>query len=96
MDTPDPQLDVLDHLIATSTDPRLVAQARKWRNRITLPMADILAKVPGESVPDKYRRLGVPRQTWFSWVNGKARPNRKTAAKLARLTGYSRFEIMGY
>ena len=96
MDTTDPQLEVLDHLIATSTDPSLVAQAQKWRNRITLPMAKILEKVPGESVPEKYRRVGVPRQTWFSWMNGKARPNRKTAVKLARMTGYSRSEIMGY
>lgn len=89
------ELQLVDQLIAIAS-PRIARLAEKYRRQLTLPMSEILAKVPGETPGQKIKRVGVPRQTWYSWMNGKARPNRKSAERLARLTGYSRSDIMGH
>jgi hypothetical protein len=52
-----------------------------------LPMSAVLDKVPGESVLEKTKLLGISRNTWYCWYRGDIRPNKLQAAKLERLTG---------
>lgn len=60
-----------------------------------LPMQDVLAKVPGESVGDKVAAIGVSRTAYHEWMRESFRPNRFQAAKLAELTGFSAEAIHG-
>lgn len=88
--------ELIEELIRTSTNPRITAKAMKWREELRLPMSVILDKVPGKSIQEKIDKIGVPRQTWYSWRAGDCRPNMQSAKKLARLTGYSVKEIKGW
>lgn len=63
--------------------------------RKATPMSIILAKVPGKTVIDRAKALGVARQTYYDWVNEKARPNKLQAKKLHDVTGFSIKEIRG-
>ena len=88
--------ELIEELIRTSSNPRITAKALKWRGELLLPMAEVLDKIPGDSVTEKIKRIGVPRQTWYSWRNGTCRPNLKRSKLLSRLTGYSVAEIKGW
>jgi transcriptional regulator with XRE-family HTH domain len=55
----------------------------------------ILAKVPGESLAEKARVVGVTRQAFHYWATGQARPNTQQLAKLAELTGASVAKLRG-
>lgn len=52
-----------------------------------LPMASILERVPGETVTDKAHRVGISRQTYYYWLQGRSRPSLEVAERLAKLTG---------
>lgn len=69
-----------------------IEDVTEFRRRASLPMELILSCVPGETIMDKAKRLGVSRQTLYGWLNG-ATPNRKLAAKLMRTTGLSADDI---
>lgn len=71
------------------------ARAQQIQDRLYLPMADVLAKVPGPNVKEKCKRIGICRPTYYYWLRGVNRPNTRQAKKLARLTGYSVKEIQG-
>jgi hypothetical protein len=59
-----------------------------------VPMAVVLEKVrPGEPVAVKAKAVGVSRQTFYYWLQGVTRPNKKQAQKLAKLTGIPVEEI---
>jgi hypothetical protein len=60
-----------------------------------VPMADILAKLPDDTVTARAKRLGITRQAYYDWVNGKSRPNIKQARRLQKLTGFTVQEIRG-
>ena len=63
--------------------------------RQQVPMATILAKVPGDTLTQRAKRLKVTRQTYYDWLNEKSRPNPQLAKKLAKITGFSIKEIRG-
>ena len=69
--------------------------ALQIRNRLLLPMSEILSKVPGRTVSEKAKAAGVTRQCFYWWMNGVTRPNGRRAKVLAKLTGYSPEEIRG-
>lgn len=61
----------------------LAAVAHKFR----YPMADILARVPGDSLVAQAKAIGVSRQTLYVWKRETARPNAEQAAVISKLTG---------
>ena len=82
-------LRLIDRLIKVSPDPGLQAKAIRMRKRLQLlPMQDVLAKVPGESVASKCRLLGITRQNYYAWLNGAWRPGQEQSRLLAKITGY--------
>jgi transcriptional regulator with XRE-family HTH domain len=89
------QLRLIEELIETAVDPGVKLRAMRIRSRIRLPMSQVLAKVPGRTVKEKAKLVGVTRQAWYQWLDGTARPNAARASKLAKLTGYNADEIRG-
>ena len=77
----------------SSSDPSLQARALKLQRQLTIPMSEILEKVPGKTIGDKIKLLGITRQAWYQWMNGTSRPSQKRAEHLHKLTGYSVSEI---
>lgn len=69
--------------------------ARQLLARIRLPMAVVLAKVPGGYAAAKARKIGVTRATYYSWYGGLTRPKRDQAKKLEELTGFAANLIHG-
>jgi hypothetical protein len=78
-------LPILEEL-ATIELPREV-KACLLRACQQLLMPFVLSKVPGDSVVERARNLGIARTTYYQWLNGRTLPNRTQAAKLAELTG---------
>lgn len=52
-----------------------------------MSMASILDRLPGDNVTEKARLLGVSRQTYYYWLQGRSRPSFETAMRLSALTG---------
>lgn len=73
----------------------MVLQKRLNRQLNAVPMSEIIGKMPGKSLADKARTLGVTRQTIHAWVNGAWRPDMEMAKKLEKLTGFSVVAIRG-
>jgi transcriptional regulator with XRE-family HTH domain len=62
-----------------------------------VPMQTVLDQVrPGEPVAAKAKAVGVSRQTFYYWLNGTTRPNKKQAKRLASMTGFTIDEIRGH
>jgi hypothetical protein len=55
----------LDTIIGQLTTAALKRELQAVAHKLRYPMADILAKVPGESVADRARQIGVSRQTLY-------------------------------
>jgi hypothetical protein len=89
-------LQLADQLIIEAPDQDTRDLAAAIKQRILVPMADVLARLPGESVADKSRRLQVSRTTFYAWAEGRARPRRGLAEELAKMTGLTWQEIAGY
>ena len=51
-----------------------------------MPMKRVLSKVKGKTVEIKKDKIGVSRNTWYSWWCGRSRPNQKQALRLQELT----------
>ena len=56
-------------------------------HKATYPMRDILAKVPGDSLTDRAKKLKVSRQTMYVWASEKFRPTKVQAKRVAKVTG---------
>ena len=56
-------------------------------HKLRYPMADILAKVPGDTLAERARKIGVSRQTMYVWAQERFRPSSQQAAIIAKLTG---------
>lgn len=83
-----------EQLIELSADNYTKRAAERLLSSLHLsPMAHILARVPGESVSARARLLGVSRQTYYGWLNGRWRPNIQQAKKIAEVTGIPAGEI---
>lgn len=70
----------------------LIAVAHKLAH----PMAAILAMVPGESLAERARAIGVSRQTMYAWAQERFRPDKELAQKIAGLTGIPAEHIGDY
>jgi DNA-binding XRE family transcriptional regulator len=70
----------------------LLAVAHKLR----YPMAAILAKVPGDTLAERARNIGVSRQTMYVWAQERFRPSSQQAATIAKLTGVPAEQIAEY
>lgn len=86
MDTNSELISTLNTLSAGLPLP-LQRDLRMVIHKATYPMRDILAKVPGESLTDRAKKLGVSRQTMYVWASEKFRPTRVQAKRLAKATG---------
>ena len=71
------------------------ALAEQLLARIRLPMSKVLLKIPGETVAERARAIGVTRATYYSWFDGFSRPKRDQARKLEELTGFPANLITG-
>lgn len=56
-------------------------------HKLRFPMEEILAKVPGESLSDRARKVGVSRQTMYVWAAERFRPTTRQAKRISKLTG---------
>jgi len=71
------------------------ALAIELRNRVATPMHVVLGAVKGHSMAEKAKRIGVSRQTLYTWWRDEARPTHRMAKRLAQLTRIPAHEIMG-
>jgi DNA-binding XRE family transcriptional regulator len=80
-----------DQALATAVQhapkPGLAIDVLAVMHKARYPMADILAKVPGDSLAARARAIGVARQTMYVWAQERFRPSREQAAIIAELTG---------
>ena len=51
-----------------------------------VPMDYVMSKVPGETVAEKVEKVGVSRQTYYYWLQGRSRPSLRQAQRLTKLT----------
>jgi DNA-binding XRE family transcriptional regulator len=86
-------METNDQLIASLTalsgglPPPLLRELRRVVHKASYPMRDILAKVPGDSLTDRAKKLKVSRQTMYVWASEKFRPTRVQAKRIAKVTG---------
>jgi DNA-binding XRE family transcriptional regulator len=76
--------------------PALASDLRAVAHKFLHPMADILAKVPGDTLAERARKIGVSRQTMYVWAAEKFRPSTDQARIIADLTGVPIDEIRDY
>ena len=83
--------------LAKSADAHIAARAEKLLLRTRLPMHLVIDKVPGETLEQKAKAIGVTRQTLWYWQTGVTRPNKRWAKRLAALIEgiYTADEIRG-
>jgi hypothetical protein len=89
------QLRLLEQLIAATPQPRWHRFLREMYDQLTLPMADVLARVPGETVVEKAHAIGIARNTYYEWLNESFRPNVKQSLALETMTGFPAAQIHG-
>jgi DNA-binding XRE family transcriptional regulator len=80
-------IDNLDSIIGMVNLEPLKRSLRAVAHKLRYPMADILAKVPGETLSARARKIGVSRQTLYVWAEEKFRPTPRQAKAIAKLTG---------
>lgn len=77
-------------------DPIVAPEAQRlWESLQLLPMDKILVLVPGDTVTDRARTLGVSRECYYNWLRGRRRPDKNSAQKLSEITGVPATAIMG-
>lgn len=57
------------------------------------PMKDILEKVPGETLTERAKAIGVSRQTMYVWMHERFRPGLEQATLISELTGIPVWQI---
>ena len=87
---------VLGTAIQKAPLPALANDLRAVAHKLRHPMADILAKVPGDTLAERARRIGVSRQTMYVWAQERFRPSSAQAAIIAELTGVPVEQIADY
>lgn len=86
---------LVDSLVKLSDDEGLKRRAFQILDRMKLPMRDVLIKVPGGTIVDRAKAIGISRQTYYSWARGDSRPNGRQSKRLAELTGLDWQDING-
>ena len=91
----DIQQEVLNEWL-NSKDQAIRWRAKEIQDRLAaIPMAMILAEVPGDSIKAKCKKIGISKQTFHYLKRGVNRPETRLARKLAKLTPYTVAEIRG-
>jgi DNA-binding XRE family transcriptional regulator len=80
-------VESLDAIIGRLTLAPLKRELQAVAHKLRYPMADILAKVPGDNVSARARKIGVSRQTLYVWAEERFRPTARQARIIAKLTG---------
>jgi hypothetical protein len=88
-------LKLVERLIEHAPDAGMRKRLMKLRGPLKVPIQAILDKVPGESVIQKAKAIGVTRQAIYGWLDGLCRPNPKQARKIAKITGFSVADVRG-
>jgi DNA-binding XRE family transcriptional regulator len=83
----DSRLNALTHFAKDINPPVVKQEFLAVIHKLKYPMADILAKIPGETTAERARAIGVARQTMYVWVEERFRPAAAQAQKIAKLTG---------
>ena len=76
--------------------PALANDVMAVAHKARYPMAAILAKVPGDTLAERARKIGVSRQTMYVWAQERFRPSNEQAAIIAKLTGVPVEQIRDY
>jgi DNA-binding XRE family transcriptional regulator len=87
---------VLEFAVKQAPLPALANDLRAVEHKLNHPMAAILAKVPGDTLAERARQIGVSRQTMYVWAQERFRPSSEQAAILSKLTGVPIEQIMAY
>jgi len=87
--------ELLDRLVDLDLESGVKLRAMQLIDRLKLPMATVLAKVPGDSVVEKARILRISRQTYYSWLRGASRPNERQARIISDWTDIPWEDIQG-
>ena len=91
----DRALKIAIELSKIAPDEGTRLRAKIIRDRLSLPMTDVLAKVPAGTVMGKCELLGVSRQAYYYWIKGMSRPNAEQAKLLSKITGFDAADIRG-
>ena len=80
--------DILNQFLSLTEQMPLSIQREAGMvvHKMTHPMRDILAKVPGDSLTDKAKKLKVSRQTFYVWLNERFRPTLRQAKRISKYT----------
>jgi DNA-binding XRE family transcriptional regulator len=78
---------VLEFAVDKAPLPALARDLRAVAHKLRYPLADILAKVPGDTLAERARKIGVSRQTMYVWAQERFRPSHAQASIIAELTG---------
>jgi DNA-binding XRE family transcriptional regulator len=87
---------VLASAVQKAPLPALARDLRAVAHKLRYPLADILAKVPGDTLAERARTIGVSRQTMYVWAQERFRPSSQQAAIIAKLTGVPAEQIVEY
>jgi DNA-binding XRE family transcriptional regulator len=87
---------VLATAVQKATLPALASDLLAVAHKLRYPMAAILAKVPGDTLAERARQIGVSRQTMYVWAQERFRPSSEQAAIIAKLTSVPIDQIMAY
>ena len=87
---------VLATAVQKATLPALASDLLAVAHKLRYPMAAILAKVPGDTLAERARAVGVSRQTMYVWAAERFRPSNEQAAIIAKLTGVPIAQIMAF
>lgn len=50
-------------------------------------LKELILSIPGETHLERIRKIEISPQGYYNLINGVSKPNSKTAARLAKLTG---------
>ena len=87
---------VLGTAIQKAPLPAIANDLLAVAHKVRYPMAAILAKVPGDTLAERARQIGVSRQTMYVWAQERFRPSTEQAAIIAKLTGVPVEQIRDY
>lgn len=80
-------LESLDKIIGLQALAPIKRELQAVAHKLRFPMVDILAKVPGETLTERARQIGVSRQTLYVWAEERFRPTFHQAQTISGLTG---------
>ena len=87
---------ILDMAIIKAPLPAFERDIMVVVHKLRHPMAAILARVPGDTLAERARQIGVSRQTMYVWAQERFRPSSAQAAIIAELTGVPVEQIADY